>query len=203
MNSEKFSILDLKPAQIAIGMLEVERKMNDYDQMSKDQFHAYTAAHPVPVVKSNHGYYIIDHHHLCRAYHELGHRNIFIYQQADFSAFDKQKFWQMMESADWVLPQDQFGRLHPYSQLPFDIRGMADDPYRSLVCELKEQGAWHKVNVPFAEFKLANYLRDKIEISNTLESFNLAVTAAVQLLAKLSPSERAAIPGLDAPTATA
>jgi hypothetical protein len=85
MNVEKFYLLDLKPAQIAIGLLEVEHKMKDYAAMSRDEFHAYTEKHPVPVVKSSHGYYIIDHHHLCRAYYELGHRKIHIYLQADFS----------------------------------------------------------------------------------------------------------------------
>jgi hypothetical protein len=196
MNVEKFAILDLKPAQIAVGLLEVEHRMQDYAEMSKDEFHAYTAAHPVPVVKSNHGYYIIDHHHLCRAYHELGHKNIFIYQQADFSSFDTPKFWSMMESASWVLPQDQYGTMHPYHQLPFDIRGMADDPYRSLVWKLKELGLWQKVDVPFAEFKLANFLRGKIEILNTCESFDLAVKNTVQYLKSAPKSELEGIPGL-------
>jgi hypothetical protein len=196
MNIEKFAILELKPAQIAIGLQEVQHRMKDYVEMSRDQFHAYTEAHPVPVVKSNHGYYIIDHHHLCRAYHELGHKNIFIYQQADFSAFDTEKFWQMMESASWVLPQDQFGTRHPYHQLPFDIRGMADDPYRSLVWQLKELGAWKKVAVPFAEFTLANFLRDKIEIGNTIESFQQAVKSTLHYLKNASKIELQGVPGL-------
>ena len=182
MAVEKYPILNLKPAQIAIGLFEVEHKMRDYAHMSRDEFHAYTESHPVPVVKSNHGYYIIDHHHLCRAYHELGHRNIHIYQQADFSSFDRDTFWKMMELAHWVLPQDQYGQPHPYRHLPIDIRGMADDPYRSLVWKMKEMGIWQKVDVPFAEFKLANFLRAKVEIRNTAESFNQAVTEAARLL---------------------
>jgi hypothetical protein len=196
MNAERINLLDLKPAQIAIGLLEVESKMKAYAAMSRDEFHAYTEEHPVPVVKSSHGYYIIDHHHLCRAYHELGHRKIHINQQADFSMFDLPKFWEMMEAASWVLPQDQFGIRHPYRHLPIDIRGMADDPYRSLVWKLKELGRWHKVNVPFAEFKLANFLRDKLEIQNTKESFDLAVQAAVHYLKTSPPEVLAEVPGL-------
>jgi hypothetical protein len=196
MNVEKFYLLDLKPAQIAIGLLEVEHKMKDYAAMSRDEFHAYTEKHPVPVVKSSHGYYIIDHHHLCRAYYELGHRKIHIYPQADFSMFNLSKFWEMMEAASWVLPQDQFGIRHPYHHLPIDIRGMADDPYRSLVWQLKVLGHWHKVNVPFAEFKLANFLRDKVEIQNTKESFGLAVQAAVHYLKTAPPEILAEVPGL-------
>jgi hypothetical protein len=196
MQIEKAAILDLKPAQFAIGLLEVEAKMKDYAQMSSEEFHAYTEAHPVPVVKSDHGDYIIDHHHLCRAFHELGHRNIHIYQKADFSALSDEKFWEQMERAAWVLPQDQFGTLHPCHHLPIDIRGMADDPYRSLVWKLKELGAWQKVDEPFAEFKLANFLRDKVEIRNTVESFGQAVLSAVHYLQTAPRSALAGVPGL-------
>lgn len=197
MSAEKAAILSLKPAQIAIGLLEVEAKMRDYDHMSKDEFHAYTQAHPVPVVKSNHGYYIIDHHHLCRAYHELGHKMIYMTLQADFSAFDTTVFWEMMEKAHWVLPQDQFGNKQPYGRLPIDIRGMADDPYRSLVWKMKELGAWKKVNVPFAEFTLANFLRDKVVIENTVESFDDAVHAAAAFLKNASKADLRGVPGID------
>lgn len=192
-------ILQLKPAQIAIGLLEVDAKMKDYDHMTKDEFHAYSREHPVPVVQSHQGCYIIDHHHLCRAFHELGHQNINIAIQADFSGSDPAKFWELMESRSWVLPQDQFGVRHPYHQLPIDIRGMADDPYRSLVWSLKQRAYWHKVNIPFAEFKVANFFRDKVEIQNTRESFDLAVEATIRLLEVLPPDQLAQVPGLARP----
>jgi hypothetical protein len=192
-------ILQLKPAQIAIGLLEVDAKMQDYVHMTKDEFHAYSREHPVPVVQSDHGCYIIDHHHLCRAFHELGHHNINIAIQADYSGVDPSRFWELMESRSWVLPQDQFGVRHPYHQLPIDIRGMADDPYRSLVRSLKERAWWRKVNVPFAEFKVANFFRDKVEIRNSRESFDLAVEAAIRLLEVLPPDQLAAVPGLVRP----
>lgn len=199
MATLKIPILDLKPAQIAIGMLEVEHKMAEYAHLSKDEFHAYSEQRPVPVVQSSHGHYIIDHHHLCRAYHELGHRHVHISPQADFSGVDEPRFWAMMAAASWVLPQDQYGVLHPCHHLPMDIRGMADDPYRSLVWRLKELGWWQKVEVPFAEFKVANFLRAQIPIRNTKESFDLAVTAAIRYLEALSPGQLAQVPGLARP----
>jgi hypothetical protein len=192
-------ILTLKPAQIAIGLLEVDAKMRDYVHMSKEEFHAYSRGHPVPVVQSDQGCYIIDHHHLCRAYHELGHHHIDIEIQADFSRFDPAGFWEAMETRSWVLPQDQFGVRHPYHQLPIDVRGMADDPYRSLVWSLKACAYWTKVQVPFAEFKVANFFRDKVEIQNNRESFDLAVEAAIRLLEVLPPDQLAQVPGLSRP----
>jgi hypothetical protein len=201
MGADKIAILDLKPAQIAIGLLEVERKMEEYAHLSRDEFHAYSEAHPVPVVKSAHGFYIIDHHHLCRAFHELGHQHVNLAQQADFSAFGDQAFWELMEKANWVLPQDQYGVRHPYGCLPMDVRGMADDPYRSLVWKLKTLDRWLKPPVPFAEFVAANFLRGRVEMSNTRESFDRAVDAAIALIDRLTPGELAQAPGFQQPTA--
>ena len=196
MATPNIPILDLKPAQIAIGLKEVEHKMKDYAHMSREEFQDYSGEHPVPVVQSSHGYYIIDHHHLCRAFHELGHRHVHIVIQDDLSWASPSKFWEMMESKAWVLPQDQFGVRHPYQHLPIDIRGMADDPYRSLVWKLKERACWRKVNVPFAEFKVANFFRDKVEIWNTKESFDLGVEAAIHLVGIMPKDKLDEIPGL-------
>jgi len=193
----RLPILDLKPAQIALGILEVEQKIEDYAHLSRDEFHEHSAAHPVPVVKSSHGYYIIDHHHLCRAYHELGHRLVTIELQADFSTLGPAGFWEAMEASGWVLPQDQFGIRRAYRHLPMDVRGMADDPYRSLVWRLRSDGRWRKPNLPFAEFRAANFFRDRVEIGNTRESFELAVAGAIRLLETLPPGELAAVPGLE------
>jgi hypothetical protein len=199
MAIQKVPILALKPAQIALGLLEVEHKMKDYAHLSGDEFHAYSREHPVPVVQSDQGCYIIDHHHLCRAFHELGHQHVHVDIQADLSGADPAGFWEQMEARSWVLPQDQFGLRHPYHHLPIDVRGMADDPYRSLVWSLKERAYWSKVAVPFAEFKVANFLRDKVEILNTRESFDLAVEMAIRLLEALPPDSLAAVPGLSRP----
>lgn len=199
MATQTIALLDLKPAQIAIGLLEVESRMKDYAHMSKEAFQDYSGQHPVPVVKSSQGYYIIDHHHLCRAFHELGHHHVHTDTRADFSGHDLPGFWEMMEARSWVLPQDQFGVRHPYRHLPIDIRGMADDPYRSLVWRLKERGCWTKVSVPFAEFKVANFFRDKVEIWNTKASFDLAVEAAIALLKAMPQDQLIQVPGLSRP----
>ena len=195
-------ILELKPAQIALGILEVEQKIEDYAHLSRDEFHAHSARHPVPVVKSDHGYYIIDHYHLCRAYHELGHRHVTLELRADFSGLAPDRFWAALEAAHWVLPQDQFGVRHPYAHLPMDVRCMADDPYRSLVWRLKAAGAWHKAEVPFAEFQAANFLRPRVELGNTREAFELGLAAALRLLAALPAGALAAVPGLAPPAAS-
>jgi hypothetical protein len=191
----KFAILDLKPAQIAVGLLEVEHKMAQYAHLDRDEFHQHAERHPVPVVQSQHGPYIIDHHHLVKAYHELGHRHVHITVKADYTDIDDEdRFWQMMETAAWVLPQDQYGVRRPYHHLPINIRGMADDPYRSLAWRLREDGFFEKVPVPFSEFKLANFFRDVVEIRNTAESFQRAVLKA-EVLMRTEPARFKDLPG--------
>jgi len=194
MKTEKIKILDLKPSQISVGMLEVEHRMKDFEHMSQDEFHEYTLKHPVPVVDSGHGLYIIDHHHLCKAYHELGHKNVHFTITKDLSKLSRDDFFKEMDSRNWILPQDQFGVARSYGNIPMNIRGMADDPFRSLVWKLKELGHWQKVNVPFAEFKVANYFRDKFVIENTMESFNSVVTLVIDYI-KNNKETLANIPG--------
>lgn len=152
-----------------------------YEKMSKDEFHKYDDSHPVPVIKSRHGLYVNDHHHLLRAYHELGHKNVTIIEQADFSSFDDLNFWELMEKAAWVRAVDQYGRKREYYQLPADIRGMADDPYRSLVWKLIKLGNLKKTPIPFFEFKWADYFRDKIIIRNS-DSIDIIADRVVQTI---------------------
>jgi hypothetical protein len=191
-------ILDLKPAQFAVGLLEVEHKMKDYAHMSKDEFHAYTEKHPVPVALDSLGeHYIIDHHHLCAAYLFLGHENVHVEIKHDFSQLDQEAFWDVMKKANLTYLYDQFGGKREWYQLPINIRGMADDPYRSLVWKLKDLKIWTKeeVAMPFLEFKLAEFLRPKVKIGNTKESFNLAVEWSVRNLPKFK-IEMGQYPGL-------
>lgn len=119
MATLRIPILDLKPAQLAIGLLEVEHRMKVYAHMSKEEFLEYSREHPVPVVQTSRGYYIIDRHHFCRAFHELGHRHVYLTIQTDFSKFDPPKFWELMETESLALPQVLFDLQENRSWNPF------------------------------------------------------------------------------------
>ncbi len=59
-------------------------------------------------------------------------------------------------------PYCQFGqgpRKEYY--LPNDIRGLADDPYRSLAWFVRKAGAFENSEKNFAEFTWANFFRSK------------------------------------------
>jgi hypothetical protein len=62
-----------------------------------------------------------------------------------------------------------------------DIRGLADDPYRSLAWALRHAGAYEKSDLAFSEFKWADFLRKELAIEHGDEGFAKALTAARDL----------------------
>ena len=49
-----------------------------------------------------------------------------------------------------------------FASLPLTIKGLKDDPYRSLAGALRRSGAYAKDWTPFSEFRWANYLRERM-----------------------------------------
>jgi hypothetical protein len=87
-----------------------------------------------------------------------------------------------MYVSHWVHLFDQFGRGgYKPEQLPLDIRGLADDPYRGLAWAVREAGGFSKVFIPFSEFKWANYFRTHVNIDDVRYNFKRALKKAMKL----------------------
>ncbi|HEX4049157.1 MAG TPA: ParB-like protein, partial [Elusimicrobiota bacterium] len=160
----KQPILSLKPTQFALGLREVARKVAALKDMGRDERHEFLHARPVPVVLSaKKHWHLVDHHHHARACWELGIEELPVEVKADLSHLPEDGFWNAMREARWVHLEDQFG-LGPHAPrlLPEDIRGLADDPYRSLAWALRRAGAYEKTDLAFSEFKWADYLRKEV-----------------------------------------
>jgi hypothetical protein len=128
----KVNILQLKPTQFAVGMLEVDEKIALVKKYSKKERRAYVKENPVPVVISPHGnLYIVDHHHfLCVCYH-IGIEKVRITVTKDFSKskMTYAAFWKWMYKSRSAYPFCQFGEgPREALYLPQDIRGLADAP---------------------------------------------------------------------------
>jgi len=177
MSKSKEQVMDLKPTQFAVGMMEVSTKISKLkDQKDPDSF---LKDHPVPVVKSSFGVFIVDHHHLVRACWEIGIKKVYVEIIADLGELNPQDFWKEMQKKNWTYLHDQFGNgPHPPEKLPQDIRGMADDPYRSLSWAVREEGGYEKDHTPFSEFHWAEFFRKKI---NDVSDFHHAVKEALRL----------------------
>jgi hypothetical protein len=179
------SIVDLRPTQITVGMREVLDKRKRWrgtaaKKMKKgDEF---LGKHMIPVIlgpKERH--YIIDHHHLARALHDEGVKNLAITVVANLSALESDEFWTVLDNRNWMHPFDDQGHRRHYSDIPKSVTGLVDDPFRSLAGELRRAGGFAKDTLPFSEFIWADFLRRRIKRKAVEADFDHALERALQL----------------------
>jgi len=158
-------ILSLRPTQFAVGMLEVDEKIDAVKNLSKGKLRKYVKDNPVPVVISPHGeLYIVDHHHFLSVCYHLGLRKVRVEVTKDLSKskMSYAAFWRWMFKHRSAYPFCQFGEgPRKALYLPRDIRGLADDPYRSLAWFVRKAGGFDNSDKNFAEFKWANFFRER------------------------------------------
>ena len=195
----KKNILELRPTQFVLGLKEIESKIQYIRAMDSKELKAYCDDHVIPVILGPKGQtYMIDHHHFARACWETETEIFSIKVVKDLSKLSESAFWNEMVSRGWTYLHDQFG-LGPHSPhaLPGDVRGMADDPYRSLAWALRELGYIKKNDTPFFEFQWAAYFRLNLETRLYSKSdFKDAIKQAKKL-AHAKPAK--VIPGYTGP----
>jgi hypothetical protein len=194
-------VLDLRPTQMTIGMVEVALKRKSWKEENPKKRDEFLGAHMVPVVVGpGKERFLIDHHHLARALHEEGVNSVFVTIVADFHKLDPREFWNMMDFHGWTHPFDSKGRRRDYADLPKTIQDMDDDPYRSLAGQLRGIGGYAKDSTPFSEFVWADFLRRRIKPKDVRKDFSRALSAAHEF----AKSEEASyLPGWCAPRAKA
>ena len=138
---------DLRPTQITVGMREVKAKRKRLRETDKKKDGTkgaeFLGKHMIPVVlgpKDRH--YIIDHHHLARALHDEGVKNVLVTVVANFSKLDPDCFWFVLDNKNLMHPFDDKGRRRGHEDLPKAVSGLIDDPYRSLAGELRRAGGF-------------------------------------------------------------
>ncbi len=123
---------------MTLGMHEVFHKRDAWKEKTSQDLAKFLGAHMVPVILGLEGEpYLIDHHHLARALYEEEVLSVFVTIVADLSRLQADHFWNVMDFHGWTHPYDSKGRRRPYSDLPKTVKGMEDDPYRSLAGELR------------------------------------------------------------------
>jgi hypothetical protein len=175
------AVADLRPTQITVGMREVQTKRERWREIHRDAGE-FLGKHMIPVIlgpKLRH--YVIDHHHLARALHDEGVKNIAVTVIANLSRLERDAFWTVMDNRSWMHPFDAEGRRRPYSDIPKSVRDLIDDPFRSLAGELRRAGGFAKDTTPFSEFLWADFLRRRIKRKLVEEDFSRAIEKALQL----------------------
>ena len=190
-------VLDLRPTQFAVGMLEVDEKIKVVREFGKKRRRRFVKETAVPVIRGHDGYlYVVDHHHFLSVCYHVGIKKVRIRIVQDLSKRPTSylKFWAWMRRNRKSYPFCQFGegpRKEFY--LPKDVRGLADDPYRSLAWFVRKAGAFKNSEKNFAEFTWANFFRErKLLDREGLRGIEKAMRAAVALAQ--SP-EAAKLPG--------
>ena len=168
----KIRVRDLSPTQFATGKAEVEVKAARIaKKFKKDphKLHDYLLVRPVPVVVRGKRFYLVDHHHLVRALHEVAHeqhgKNVAVYVKvmANASTLEETYFWKWMHRLNWVYLFDKAGGGPQQPKaLPAHVKDLAFDPYRSLAWIVRELHGYMKNDAPFSEFKWANFFRTHI-----------------------------------------
>jgi len=176
------AISDLRPTQITVGMREVMAKRKRWRETGTKKGDEFLGRHMIPVILGpKKRSYVIDHHHLVRALHDEGVRDVAVTVIANLSKLELDAFWTVMDSRSWTHPFDAKGQRRPYADIPKSVPDMLDDPFRSLAGELRRAGGFAKETAPFSEFLWADFLRRRIKRKLVERDFDRAVEKAMEL----------------------
>lgn len=201
----------MRPTQCSVGMLEVELKMAELTERSRkaDCLEKYLKGHPIPAVLGPDGrMYLTDHHHMGLAMLRLERQWDAADKPAALNPFRKCCFRivedhsrdESMSMGAFMASMESRSLCHPYAgdgsraaKIPESLLDLEDDPYRSLAGLARKAGAYDKVELPFTEFKWADFLRSKVP-SSLIKPASLA--AAIERAVELANGRDAkALPG--------
>jgi hypothetical protein len=176
------AIDDLRPTQITVGIREVNEKRKRWRELAAKAGGQFLGKHMIPVVLGPKGRnYVIDHHHLARALHEEGVKQVAVTHIANLSKLDQEAFWKVMDNRSWMHPFDSRGERRSYKDIPKSVADLVDDPFRSLAGELRRAGGFAKDTTPFSEFLWADFLRRRMKRKSVERDFPLAIKKAKKL----------------------
>lgn len=161
--SQKVHLLALRPTQMALGGLEVKRKTQKYKRLGSRKILKEIKRDPLRIVIGPGGKkFLVDGHHRALALWTSGvvRADCAVIKDFSNSKLSYKKFWHQMKKNGWTHLFDQFGKgPHKPFDLPQDIRGLGDDPYRSLAWLTECAGGFRKTETPFSSFTWALFFR--------------------------------------------
>jgi hypothetical protein len=176
------AVAELRPTQITVGMREVLVKRKLWRETGAKKGGEFLGKHMIPVILgAKHRHYVIDHHHLARALHDEGVKDVAVTVIVNLSKLDRDAFWTVMDNRNWMHPFDAEGRRHHYRDIPKSVTELVDDPFRSLAGELRRAGGFAKDTMPFSEFLWADFLRRNMKRKAVDANFERAIAKALQL----------------------
>ena len=187
---ERTKVLELKPMQIPAGMYEVQDKARDVRDMKKKDVDDWLREKSVPILEDYKARKRpVDHHHEARSTWEADYDEVYTHHYFDddlhrkIKGLSRDEFYAVTRAMGLFYDRDQYGvGPHDPNHLPEDVRGMADDPFRSVAWQVRKRGGYEKSDEPFAEFQWAQYFRERLKTYPTRADFEKAVVEAMRLV---------------------
>ena len=157
-------IEDLHPTQPEVGQYQVKKKVEEFENLSEHEIEKVIEKKIVPVVIGPEGkLYLIDHHHNSLALLKTGNKNVHILVKENWSNLELKTFWEKMNTEKYCFLKKADGSIaDPLSKVfPKSLRECGDNPYRSLVWIMSEEGLLKEVEIPYYEFYLSEVLKKK------------------------------------------
>lgn len=173
MKESSATLLDLRPTQYAVGMVQVRRKMGETRRVGAGERYAFMEERAIAVVRGPRSrLHVIDHHHWARAWIELRIERAPVHVKGDFSDLDDIDFLAAMMERGWLHPFNERGEKVDVASLPRTVAEMPDDPYQSLAAFLRIAQVFENPGEFNAKFAWADYLRKQVTgDSGTIEGF--------------------------------
>src|SRR5260370_32480075 len=155
-------IKELRPTQITVGMREVVAKRARWREQGTKKGAEFLGKHMIPVVlgpKDRH--FIVDHHHLARALHDEGVKDVLITVLANLSKLEPDAFWFVLENRNWMHAFDDKGRRRSHAEIPKSVSDLVDDPFRSLAGDLRRRGGSAHDTAPLNGVLVGGFLRPR------------------------------------------
>jgi hypothetical protein len=161
----ELAVASLHPTQMCVGLAEVRSRQADFRAESSRERRSYLGSKPVPLARNSAGaVWMIDRHHRLRALLELEPEAVaFGYVVLEVASDARAVVLEELQRRGWLYLHDGrgLGPLPP-SDLPSNLLGLQDDPYRSLVWKLKKEGVITAAPlIPFHEFRWGAWLRSR------------------------------------------
>ena len=176
-------ILSLRPTQMTVGMREVKEKRKRWRAHKSERKKAeLLGQHMIPVVLGpDQRHYVVDHHHLARALHDEGVKDVLVTVIADLTMVDMKAFWGVLDHRRWAYPYDAKGERRQFKDIPKSVTGLKDDPFRSLAGEIRRAGGYAKDTTPFSEFLWADLFRSRLSTKEIDADFAKALEKALAI----------------------
>lgn len=164
-------LASLRPGQMSVGLVEVQEFVEGIRRLSPAEREAYPAKHQTRVVVAPDGTpYVVDGHHHARAMLDAGIATGRCRVVESFAGRDPALFRAYMTdpARPLVRLRDQDGRdgadgrAYALDDLPAGLSKLPDDPYRTLAWMVLRRCNIDPGQEEFADFRYADYLRQRL-----------------------------------------